>query len=79
VLLKVNGARGSAELSVPVASFGQAILPMPKALGALLLMLAIGLACGAISIVGAAARESRVTPGAAITPEDQRQTWIRNA
>jgi hypothetical protein len=33
VLLKVNGARGSAELSVPVASFGQAILPMPKALG----------------------------------------------
>lgn len=42
VLLKVNGARGSAELSVPVASFGQAVLPMPKELGALLLMLAIG-------------------------------------
>jgi hypothetical protein len=73
VLLKVNGARGSAELSVPVASFGQAVLPMPKALGALLLMLAIGLAVGAISIVGAAARESRVTPGAAITPDYRRR------
>jgi hypothetical protein len=36
-------------------------------------MLAIGLACGAISIVGAAARESRVTPGAAITPQYRRR------
>src|SRR5208283_4369087 len=62
VLLNVKGTHGSAELSVPVASFGQAVLPMPKALGGLLLVLAIGLAFGAISIVGAAARESRIAP-----------------
>ncbi len=73
VLLKVNGARGPAEMSVPVASFGQAVLPMPKALGALLLVLVIGLALGAISIVGAAARESRLAPGAEITPQYRRR------
>jgi hypothetical protein len=73
VLLKVNGTRGSAELSVPVASFGQAVLPMPKALGALLLVLVIGLALGAIAIVGAAARESRVARGADVPPEYRRR------
>src|SRR5208337_5158303 len=75
VLLNVKGTHGSAELSVPVASFGQAVLPMPKALGALLLVLAIGLALGAISIVGAAARESRIAPGAPVTPELKRRGW----
>ncbi len=69
VLLKVNGTHGPAELSVPVASFGQGTLKMPWALGALLLTLAVGLALGAISIVGAAARESRAAPGAEISPE----------
>ncbi len=73
VLLNVKGTRGSAELSVPVASFGQAVLPMPKALGALLLALAIGLALGAISIVGAAARESRVAAGAQVSPQYRRR------
>jgi len=75
VLLKVNGARGPAELSVPVASFGQAVLAMPRALGALLLVLALGLGLGAIFIVGAAARESRLAPGAEVTPEYRRRGW----
>ncbi len=75
VLLNVKGTRGSAELSVPVASFGQAVLPMPKALGALLLVLAIGLALGAISIVGAAARESRIAPGGEVSSTYRRRGW----
>ncbi len=75
VLLNVKGTRGPAELSVPVASFGQAILLMPKALGALLLVLAIGLAIGAISIVGAAARESRIAPGAEVSSAYRRRGW----
>ncbi|HXN84918.1 MAG TPA: hypothetical protein VN867_02555 [Candidatus Binataceae bacterium] len=75
VLLKVNGTRGPAELSVPVASFGQSVLKMPRGLGALLLVLAIGLALGAISIVGAAAREARVTPGAEVSAEYRRRGW----
>ena len=64
VLINVAGARGAAQLSVPVPSAARSMLTMPPALGALLLMLAIGLAIGAISIVGGAARESRLTPGA---------------
>lgn len=75
VLINVAGAHGAAQMSVPVPSAARRVLPMPPALGALLLALAIGLALGAISIVGAAARESRLAPGAAITPELKRRGW----
>ena len=73
VQLDVQGTHGPAQLSVPVASFGQAVLTMPKALGALLLVLVIGLGLGAIAIVGAAARESRVEPGTEVSPEYRRR------
>jgi len=73
VRIDVTGTRGAAELLIPVASFGQSTFPMPKALGALLTALAIGLALGAISIVGAAARESRVAPGAEISAQYRRR------
>src|SRR5579864_4012255 len=58
MVIGVQGVHGPAQLAIPVASFGQSTLAMPKGLGALLLVLSIGLALGAISIVGAAARES---------------------
>jgi hypothetical protein len=73
VLININGTRGAAQLSVPVPSAARMMLPMPRALGALLLMLAIGLALGAISIVGGAARESRLAPGAPVTVELKRR------
>jgi hypothetical protein len=73
VLLNVNGARGRAELSVPVASFGQSVLEMSPWLAALLLVLGIGLLAGAVSIVGAAAREAQVVPGAEVPPEYRRR------
>jgi len=73
VLLKVEGSRGSAQMSVPVPSFGQTVLPMPKALGALLLLLMLGLAFGAIAIVAAAAREARIPPGVAVSSEYRRR------
>jgi hypothetical protein len=69
ILLKVAGSRGDAQLSVPVASFARQGLPMPRWLGALLLAVTAGLAVGAISIVGAAARDSRLPSGA--TPDDR--------
>ena len=75
VLINVAGAHGEAQLSVPVPSAARRMLPMPAALGALLLTLAIGLALGAISIVGAAVRESRLAPGAPVTPELKRRGW----
>lgn len=64
VLLRVSGNHGDAELSVPVASFARQSLPMPRWLGAVLLTLTAGLALGAISIVGAAARDASLAPGA---------------
>jgi hypothetical protein len=68
VLINVAGAHGPAQLSVPVPSAARRMLPMPPALGALLLTLAIALALGAISIVGAAARESGLALGSPVTP-----------
>jgi len=73
VLLNVRGSLGSAQLSVPVPSFGQTVLPMPRTLGVLLLVLMLGLAVGAIVIVGAAAREARITPGVALSSEYRRR------
>src|SRR5262249_14162922 len=75
LVLKVTGTRGPAQMSIPIASFGQSVLSMPLALGALLLVLVIGLGFGAISIVGAAARESRMAPGPPLTAENRRRGW----
>ncbi len=75
VVLNVKGTRGPAQLSIPVASFGQGTFAMPTGLGALLLALTIGLALGAISIVGAAAREARVAPGQDVSVEYRRRGW----
>ena len=75
VLINVAGAHGNAQMSVPVPSAARRMLPMPPALGALLLTLALALAIGAISIVGGAARESRLAPGSPVTPELKRRGW----
>jgi hypothetical protein len=75
VLINVAGAHGTAQMSVPVPSAARRMLPMPPALGALLLTLALALAIGAISIVGGAARESRLAPGSPVTPELTRRGW----
>ncbi len=75
VLINVAGAHGPAQMSVPVPSAARRMLPMPPALGALLLTLAIALAIGAVSIVGGAARESRLAPGSPVTPELKRRGW----
>lgn len=72
VLIKVRGTRGSADMSVPVPSVARRMLPMPRWLGAILLVLAIGLGLGAIAIVGAAARDAGLAPGALATPQSRR-------
>jgi hypothetical protein len=73
VILKVSGARGEAETSIPVPSAAQRVLTMPHWLGTILFVLAIGLGVGMISIVGAAARDSTLPPGAPVTPDAQRR------
>jgi len=73
VRMMVDGTHGYAEMAVPVASFAQKSFTMPPWLGAILLVLICGLALGMVSIVGAAARESRLDPGVAPTPQYRRR------
>lgn len=72
----VEGAQGSAKLSVPVAAFARRTLPMQKALGALLFALMIFLALGIISIAWAAAKEGSLAPGVAPEPSNMRKGRI---
>ena len=62
VRVMVDGAKGKAELSVPVPAFAQRTLPMRRPLGGLLLGLAVFLALGMIFIAGAAVREGNLSP-----------------
>jgi hypothetical protein len=59
-----DGIRGRGELSVPVPSFAQTVLPMQKPLKGVLIVLLLVLTIGIVSIVGAGAREGKLDPGA---------------
>lgn len=67
VRVLADGAKGRGELSVPVPSFAQSVLPMESSLKIILLVLLLVLMIGIISIVGAGAREGKLEPGE-ITP-----------
>jgi hypothetical protein len=64
VRLQAQGSRGDGTLAVPVPAVAQTVLPMPKALGGLLLVLLLVLALSLISIAAAAVREGSLAPGA---------------
>ena len=76
VRILADGAKGKAELSVPVPSFAQRSLPMPKPLRWLLLVLTVLLAMGIVSIVGAGAREGKLDWGQSPTPSNARRARI---
>jgi hypothetical protein len=65
VRVEADGAQGQGEVSVPVPSFAQRILPMQKSLGVLLLGLTLLLSVGAVFIVGAIVREGNLEGGEA--------------
>ncbi len=71
VRIIADGARGEAQMAVPIASFAQRTFAMPRWLGAILLVFMITLALGMVSVIGAAARESALDPGAAPAPTDR--------
>lgn len=73
VRILAAGARGAGEVSVPVASIAQRVLPMRQALGVLLFGLTLLLAAGAVSIAGAATREGKLEPGLRPTPQQNRR------
>jgi hypothetical protein len=70
VRIAVEGSKGPAELSVPVASFAQRTLQMQKPLAAVLMLLTVFLAVGLISITSASVRQGSLEPGAAPPPSN---------
>jgi hypothetical protein len=65
VRVQADGSRGKGEVSVPVPSTVQRVLPMQTGLGVVLFSLMVLLAAGLVSIAGAAVRESELEPGVA--------------
>ncbi len=65
VRMEVLGAKGKAQMAVPVPAAARRTLTMPKTIGTLLAGLMILLVASMIAIFGAAARESQMEPGAA--------------
>ena len=76
VRIQIDGARGKAELGVPIPAFAQSTLRMQKSLGALLFGCMIFLAVGIISVVGASVREAQLQPGDAPTVKGLRRARI---
>jgi hypothetical protein len=76
VRILADGAKGKAELSVPVPCFAQRSLPMQKPLRWLLLMLTALLAISIVSIVGASVREGGLEWGASPGPSNARRARI---
>ena len=73
VRVTADGARGKGELSVPVPSYAQTVLPMQKPLEATMIVLLLVLTIGIVSIVGAGAREAKLDPGAQTPPNNSRR------
>jgi hypothetical protein len=74
--LEVDGARGKAELSVPIASFPRQTKPMPPWMRVLGVFVLFGLTFGIVPIAGGIARESTVPPGEAPRPSQRRNSRI---
>ena len=69
----ITGPRGSGEVTVPFTSIATRQLRMAGSLGWALAGLGTFLVVGLVSIIGTAARESTVAPGAPITPGQVRR------
>jgi hypothetical protein len=66
VRVEVKGAAGSGVALVPVTAVASQVLGMDRTLRAILIALGLFLFVGAVSIIGAAARESALPPGEAV-------------
>ncbi|HYO11598.1 MAG TPA: hypothetical protein VE685_00195 [Thermoanaerobaculia bacterium] len=73
--VRVEGGAGQGSVVVPVAALPSRILEMPPGMGAILAGLGLFLFLGAVTIVGAAVRESTLGPGE--VPDDGRQRRAR--
>jgi hypothetical protein len=79
VRFEIDGAAGKASAGVPVPAMPLSVLPMERPLGMLLAVLGLVLTFGMAGIVGAAVRESRLTPGATPAPKRRRRAMVASA
>jgi hypothetical protein len=68
VRVDIKGPAGAGVALVPVTAVPSKVLGMDRTLSAILVALGLFLFAGAVSIVGAAARESALPPGEAVDP-----------
>jgi hypothetical protein len=76
VRIQAKGAKGKADLSVPVPSFARQSLAMDKPLRGLLAFFMLFLTLTLVLIAGAVVRESSVRPGEASPPSNKRRARI---
>jgi hypothetical protein len=76
VRFNVNGSQGHGVLSIPVPATSSSTRGMQAGLGILLGSLGLLLVAGVIGIVGAAARDAQLAPGAQPSASGRRRAWI---
>jgi len=76
IRFSVSGAQGSGVLSIPVPATAIATRKMSAGLGLMLAGLGILLVIGMVGIVGAAAREAKLAPGASVPQSNRRSAAI---
>jgi hypothetical protein len=79
IRLAVRGSRGSGMLSIPVPATAIGTRKMTLGVGILLAALGVLLVAGMVGIVGAAAREARLPPGAQAAATNRRNGYIAMA
>lgn len=75
----VSGAQGEHTVSIPLPATAMATRAMQRGLGTFLAILGILLVVGMVGIVGAAAREAKLPPGATPPPRNRRAARIAMA
>ena len=73
VRFRVQGSQGQGVLSIPVPATSSSTKGMQAGLGILLSVLGVVLVLGVVGIVGAAARDSQLPPGASASPASKKR------
>jgi hypothetical protein len=76
VRIEVDGSKGKAELSVPVASFARQSLSMSRGLRGMLAFFLVFLPLSVVLIAGVVVRDSTVPPGQVPPPSNKRRSRI---
>lgn len=76
IRLSVDGAQGSATLSIPVPSAARSTQTMQGGLGAILFAMMLVLAGGLVAIVGANVREAKLDPGVSVDERNKTRGQI---